>query len=466
MEKIARFAFETELEIATTSHTLRRLTTNFLIRDPFPYHYLPKKHSDMNHSLAAHSQTQRITCRHCQHPLVQSVVDLGAQPPCESLVSSEQFYAPEKFYPLHAKVCTHCWLMQLDADVSPEEIYTEYAYFSSFSDSWLAHMKAYAAMAVDRFGLSDSSQVIEIASNDGYLLQYFVERKIPCFGIDPAANVAVAARERGVETVVAFLSRQVAETIVRERGKADLIIANNVFGHVPDINDFVGGMKLLLRENGTITIEIPHVMRLIERNQFDTIYHEHYCYHTLLADEHLFASQGLKLVDVEELPTHGGSLRMFVAHENDPRVASDRVTRLIEEERSRGLDRIEAYQAFGDRVRGTKRKLLRFLSDAKEEGRRVVGYGAPGKGNTLLNYCGIREDFLDFVVDRNPYKHGKFLPGSRIPIHPVERLVEAKPDYVLILPWNIQQEIVSQMSVIREWGGKFIVPIPEVHVVS
>ena len=431
---------------------------------------LPLEH-DAPHGIAPHGSQpavpevqHRTDCRHCGAKLEVSVVDLGTQPPCESLITHENFYAPEKFYPLHTKVCTNCWLVQLDADVSHVDIYTEYAYFSSFSDSWLAHMEQYVADMCERFQLSRASQVVEIASNDGYLLQFFVKRAIPCFGLDPAANVAESAKQRGVETIVDFFGKKVAQRIVQERGHADMIAANNVFGHVPDINDFVAGLKSLLAEGGTITIEIPHFMRLIERNQFDTIYHEHYCYHTLLADKAIFASQGLKLIDVEELSTHGGSIRMFVAHDSDPRGESRSVQELVQEEIAAGLDRVEAYTSFGASVQATKRKLLQFLIEAKEQGKRVAGYGAPGKGNTLLNYCGIREDFLEFVVDRNPYKHGKYLPGTRIPIFPVEHLLASKPDYVLILPWNIQNEIMAQMSSIREWNGRFVIPIPEVKV--
>lgn len=394
------------------------------------------------------------------------MVDLGAQPPCEAILPVSEFYEPESIYPLHAKVCEHCWLVQLDADVSPERIYTEYAYYSSYSDSWLAHMEAYTEAICSKLRLTERHQVTEIASNDGYLLQYFMKRGIPCYGIDPAANVAAMARTRGIETLVSFFTAEVADRVAKERGKSDLIIANNVFGHIPDINDFVQGLKKLLQDSGTITIEIPHVMRLMERNQFDTIYHEHYCYHSLLADTRIFESQGLKLVSVEELSTHGGSIRMHVAHREDSRDPDESVEKLLSIERSRGLDTIGPYQAFGERVRQTKRSLLRFLIEAKEAGKSIVGYGAPGKGNTLLNYCGIREDFVDFVVDRNPYKHGKFLPGSRIPIREVDTVFDAKPDYLLILPWNISDEIMRQMAGVRAWGCQFVLPIPEVKTVA
>ncbi|MEQ1826353.1 MAG: class I SAM-dependent methyltransferase [Pirellula sp.] len=421
----------------------------------------------MSHSAASHSHANRRTeCRNCGALLTTSVVDLGVQPPCEGFVPADRFHEPEPFYPLHAMVCNQCFLVQLDTDVSPNSIYTEYAYFSSFSDSWLSHARDYSNMIVDRLGLATHHQVVEIASNDGYLLKNFVAKGIPCYGVDPAANVAKAANAQGVPTVVDFFGVATAHSLRDSRGYVDLIIANNVFGHVPDIHDFVGGMKVLLRDGGTITIEIPHFMRLMQNNQFDTIYHEHYLYHTLLADSQIFRKHGLKLLDVDELLTHGGSIRMYVGHDRDPRNPTQSVRDLIDKEIEYGLNLPETYTRFGEQVRETKRKLLSFLIDARRAGKRVAGYGAPGKGNTLLNYCGIRTDFIDFVVDRNPYKLGKFLPGSRIPIFAPEKIAEAKPDYVLILPWNIQDEIMSQMASIRDWGGKFVVPIPEVKVIA
>lgn len=386
------------------------------------------------------------------------------QPPCEGYVPAEHFNAPESFYPLHAMVCANCLLVQLETDVAPESIYTEYAYFSSFSDSWLEHSRAFVDAITTRLGLHAKSQVVELASNDGYLLRNFVQKGIPAYGVEPAANVAKVAIEKGVPTVVAFFGASTASSLAAEGSSADLIIANNVFGHVPDINDFVSGMKLLLKPGGTVSIEIPHFMRLMEHNQFDTIYHEHYCYHTLLADTRIFESCGLRLFDVEELSTHGGSIRMLVCHANDPRETTQAVTSLIAVERTRGLDRVETYAAFGEKVRETKRKLLTFLIEAARAGKRVAGYGAPGKGNTLLNYCGVRTDFIEFVVDRNPYKHGKFLPGTRIPIYAPDMIDKLKPDYVIILPWNIKEEIMFQMAHIRNWGGRFVVPIPETTV--
>ncbi len=409
---------------------------------------------------------KRTTCRHCGVPLVHSVVDLGVQPPCEGYVSAERFNEPELFYPLHAMVCANCLLVQLETDVSPESIYTEYAYFSSYSDSWLEHSRKYAERIISQLGLGSDSQVVELASNDGYLLKNFVEKGIPAYGVEPAANIAKVAVERGIPTEVAFFGVATARMLVEQGRRADLIVANNVFGHVPDINDFVSGIKLLLRTGGTVSIEIPHLMRLMEHNQFDTIYHEHYCYHTLLSDTRIFEAFGLRLFDVEELTTHGGSIRMLVCHNDDPRGVTPAVNALLEVERDRGLDRVETYAGFGEKVRETKRKLLTFLIDVARSGKTVAGYGAPGKGNTLLNYCGIRTDFIDFVVDRNPYKQGKYLPGSRIPIYAPDMIDQMKPDYVLILPWNIKDEIMEQMAHIRSWGGSFVVPIPEVTVVE
>ncbi len=421
----------------------------------------------MIQSVASNSSLgKRTTCRHCGAPLVHSVVDLGVQPPCEGYVSAERFNEPELTYPLHAMVCANCLLVQLETDVAPESIYTEYAYFSSYSDSWLEHSRKYAERITAQLGLDLDSQVVELASNDGYLLKNFVETGIPAYGVEPAANIAKVAVERGIPTVVAFFGLSIASTLVAQGRSADLIVANNVFGHVPDINDFVSGIKLLLKTGGTVSIEIPHLMRLIEGNQFDTIYHEHYCYHTLLADTRIFEAFGLRLFDVEELTTHGGSIRMLLCHDNDPRGVTSAVYALLELERACGLDRVETYTGFGEKVRETKRKLLTFLIEVARAGKTVAGYGAPGKGNTLLNYCGIRTDFIDFVVDRNPYKHGKYLPGSRIPIYAPDKIDQMKPDYVLILPWNIKEEIMVQMAHIRSWGGSFVLPIPEVTVVA
>jgi SAM-dependent methyltransferase len=372
----------------------------------------------------------------------------------------------EAFYPLHVYVCEKCYLVQLEQFVSREAIFTEYAYFSSYSDSWLDHCRRYANAMIDRFQLGAGSHVVEVASNDGYMLQYFVERGIPCLGIEPAANVArVAVEKRGVPTLVEFFGRAVAARLVAEGRHADLIAGKNVLAQVHDLNDFVGGLAMLLKPDGVITIEFPHLMKLVEQNQFDTIYHEHFSYFSFLSAWTIFSAHGLVLFDVEELPTHGGSLRIYARHLSDEsKPVTRRVQELAAREAAAGVLTLPYYETFGEQVRETKRKLLEFLIQAKRAGKRVVGYGAPGKGNTLLNYCGIRTDFLDYTVDRNEYKHGRYLPGTHIPIHPPSRIAETKPDYVLILPWNLKDEIIAQMSEIRQWGGRFVVPIPEVKV--
>ncbi len=404
-------------------------------------------------------------CQFCQHPLTHTLVDLGMSPLCESFVSADRVNQMEAFYPLHVRVCDNCLLAQLEAYVSPEHIFTEYAYFSSFADTWLEHCKAYTAMMVERFGLNEQSQVIELASNDGYLLQYFVERKIPALGVEPAANIAKVAIAKGIPTINEFFGRECARKLVSQGKQADLIAANNVLAHVPDLNDFVAGIKILLKPQGVATGEIQHLMRLMESNQFDTIYHEHFCYHTLSTLEKIYAAHGMTIFDVEELPTHGGSLRIYACHQDDlTKPVSDRVIDLKERERAAGFTSIDRYTNFEEQVRETKRKLLDFLIQAKRDGKTVVGYGAPGKGNTLLNYCGIRTDFLDYTVDRNPYKHGMFLPGTHIPIYPPTKIQETKPDYVLILPWNFKDEIMLQMSGISKWGGRFVVPVPELTI--
>lgn len=404
-------------------------------------------------------------CRFCGTMLAHTFVDLGMSPLCESYLSADRLNQMEPFYPLHVYVCENCFLVQLEAYVTPEHIFSNYAYFSSYSDSWLTHSKKYTNQMVERFGISASSFVVELASNDGYLLQYFVEKKVPVLGIEPAANVAAVAVERGVPTLVRFFGRETARELADSEKQADLLLGNNVLAQVPDINDFVAGMKILLKPDGVITMEFPHLQRLMEENQFDTIYHEHFSYFSLLTVEKIFAAHGLTLFDVEELPTHGGSLRVFVGHvEDSSKPVTSRVTDLRAREISAGYQRMESYSRFAEQVKETKRKLLEFLIQAKRNGKRIVGYGAPGKGNTLLNYCAIRSDFLDYTVDRNPYKHGRFLPGTHVPIFPPERIRETKPDYLLILPWNLKDEIIKQNAFIREWSGKFIVPIPEVRV--
>ena len=405
-------------------------------------------------------------CRFCGAALSHTFVNLGMSPLCESYRNVEQLNQMEPFYPLHVYVCSDCFLVQLDEFVPPEEIFTEYAYFSSYSDTWLAHARSYVDLVTKRFGLSSRSFVVELASNDGYLLQYFVEKGIPVLGIEPAANVAAAAVSKGVPTLVKFFGIQTAKDLVAGGQRADLIAANNVLAQVPDLNDFVGGMKILLKPGGVATVEFPHLVRLIEENQFDTIYHEHYSYFSFGTAERIFAAHGLVLFDVTEIPTHGGSLRIYVRHSEDGSIpVNNAVIRLKEREIDYGIENLDLYRSFGERVEETKRKLLEFLIRAKREGKRISGYGAPGKGNTLLNYCGIRTDFLDFTVDRNPYKQGKFLPGTHIPIHPPEKIRQERPDYVMILPWNFKDEIIQQLQYVLEWGGKFVVPIPEVTVI-
>ena len=407
------------------------------------------------------------TCRACNTPLRHSFVDLGMSPLCESYLRAEQLNAMEPFYPLHAYVCDQCWLVQLQAYVSGEAIFSDYAYFSSYSDSWVLHARRYVDAMASRFGLDRSSMVIEVASNDGYLLQHVVAAGIPCLGIEPAANVAQVAIERGVPTEVHFLGEETATDIVKRHGRADLVAANNVFAHVPDLNDFTAGLAILLNPTGVLTIEVPHLVKLVEQNQFDTIYHEHFCYYSLVAAERVLARHGLAVFDVEELPTHGGSLRYFVRHAADNlKPVEARVTELRTRERSLGVESLAYYRDFTARVEETKRQLLTFLIDARRSGARVVGYGAPGKGNTLLNYCGIRTDLLEYTVDRSPHKQGLFLPGTHIPIHHPDRIREDKPDFVLLLPWNLQDELVEQLSYVREWGGKFVVPIPETKVLT
>jgi SAM-dependent methyltransferase len=398
--------------------------------------------------------------------LSRTFVDLGMSPMCESYVPREQLNAMEPFYPLHVYVCEQCLLVQLQEYVSAENIFSHYAYFSSYSDSWLQHARRYAEAMIERFRLTRESQVVEIASNDGYLLQNFVAKGIPSLGIEPAANVAEAAERKGVPTLVKFFGQHTARQVVAKGIRADLMAANNVLAHVPELNDFVAGMKIVLAPSGVLTIEFPHLLRLMQENQFDTIYHEHFCYFSFSTARRVLAAHGLEVFDVEELPTHGGSLRLFVTHaENKALAVESRVADLLRREDSAGLTKIGGYGSFAEQVKETKHGLLEFLIRAKRDGRSIAGYGAPGKGNTLLNYCGIREDFLDYTVDRNPFKQGKYLPGTHIPIFAPEKITETCPDYVLILPWNLKQEVMEQLSYIRHWGGKFVIPIPEVEVV-
>ncbi len=401
-------------------------------------------------------------CRFCGQLLSRTVVDLGMSPLCESFVAAEDLDRREVFYPLNVRICEHCFLVQLPEYVAPEEIFTEYAYFSSYSDSFVQHARDYVEMAVERFALGPSSLVVEIASNDGYLLQHFVGRRVPVLGIEPAENVAAAARERDVPTQVAFFGVELARELVAERGAADLVIGNNVLSQAPHLNDFVGGIRILLAADGTATIEFPHLMRLLEANLFDTIYHEHFTYFSLRTAERVFAAHGLTVFDLEEVETHGGSLRLYIRHEQDEsRPVSEAVERFRQREESAGLESFQPYAEFRGRIEEAKRALLQFLIEARRGGKSVACYGAPGKANTLLNYCGIRTDLVDYVVDRNPYKHGRYTPGTHIPIHPPERIAETKPDYVWILPWNLKDEIVEQLAYVREWGGRLLVAVPE-----
>jgi len=406
-------------------------------------------------------------CRFCKTHLKHTFVDLGMSPLSNSYLKSEQLNKSESFYPLHTYVCEKCLLVQLEEFESPDYIFSDYAYFSSYSDTWLNHAKQYTSLMLERFGFNQSSQVVEIASNDGYLLQFFQAQNVSILGIEPAVNVAKVAESKGISTLVKFFGVQTAQDLAEQDKKADLLLGNNVLAHVPDVNDFVAGMKILLKPQGLITMEVPHLFQLIEQNQFDTIYHEHFSYFSLTTVEKIFAYHGLTLFDVEELSTHGGSLRIYGKHDRNQKLAvSDRLLVLKEKERQAGLDKIETYLQFSDQVMATKRKLLNFLIEVKNAGKTIVGYGAPAKGNTLLNYCGIRTDFLDYTCDRSPHKQGLFLPGTHIPIYAPERIKETKPDYVLILPWNLKDEIKEQLAYIHEWGGKFVVPIPEVEVLG
>lgn len=406
-------------------------------------------------------------CRSCGSALEHTFVDLGMSPLANSYLKPEQLNRMEPFYPLHVYVCGHCLLVQLEEFSSPADIFSDYAYFSSFSDSWLAHAKDYVDMITPRFGLDKHSKVVEIASNDGYLLQNFVARGIPVLGVEPAANVAAVATSKGIHTKVLFFGEKTARDLVDDGWSADLIIGNNVLAHVPDLNDFVRGLKVLLKPNGVVTMEFPHLLQLMNESQFDTIYHEHFSYFSFLAVEQVFGRHGMKLFDVEELPTHGGSLRIYAAHaEDSSKQMQQRAKELKAREQEAGYGRLDHYLSFRSKVEQVKRALLSFLISANQEGKRVVGYGAPAKGNTLLNYCGVRTDLVEYTVDRSPHKQGHFLPGVHIPIYGPDEIRRTRPDYVLILPWNLRDEVMQQMSYIRDWGGKFIVPIPEVTVYS
>jgi SAM-dependent methyltransferase len=405
------------------------------------------------------------TCRLCDGQLTETFVDLGMSPLCESYVPADRLDGPETFYPLHVRICSACLLVQLPAYVSGEDIFSDYAYFSSYSDSWVAHARRYAEEMTGRLDLGAGSLVAEVASNDGYLLQHFVTAGIPVVGVEPAANVAEAARAKGIRTEVRFLGAETGAEVAAMYGRADLVAANNVYAHVPDIRDFTAGLAALVKPSGLVTLEFPHLLRLIEGRQYDTIYHEHYQYLSLLTASRALASGGLTIVDVDELGTHGGSLRVHARHADAAGEPSANVKAVLAAEEAAGLHTLEGHAGFAKAVFDIKRDLMTFLLAARAEGKTVVGYGAPGKGNTLLNHCGIRSDLVSYTVDRSPHKQGWFLPGTHIPIHHPDRIAADRPDYVLVLPWNLRTEIAAQLSYVRDWGGRLVFPIPTLEVV-
>jgi len=410
-------------------------------------------------------KTATKPCRFCGANLEQTFVDLGMSPLCETYPSAAQLNRGEVYYPLHVYVCSQCFLVQLEEYETYENIFSDYPYFSSYSDSWLKHCENYCIKMISRFGLNERSFVVEVASNDGYLLQYFVRGRVPVLGIEPAANVAKVAVEKGIPTLVRFFGVEVAKELAAEGRCADLIVGNNVLAQVPNLNDFVEGLKILLKPEGVLTLEFPHLQRLIERNEFDTIYHEHFSYFSLLTTVRIMDAHGLKVFDVEELPTHGGSLRVYACRaESRTRFTEPSVAKLINQELDAGLASAEGYARFKEQVKRTKWGLVSFLVEAARQGKSVAGYGAPGKSATLLHYCGIGKDLIEYTVDRSPHKQGRFLPGTHIPIFHPDRIAETKPDYVVILPWNLKDEIMAQLHFIREWGGRFVVPIPEVAI--
>ena len=404
------------------------------------------------------------TCQGCGAALTRTLVDLGMQPLANSYIPQGREDAPEPVFPLHARVCDACLLVQVDSVAPPEDIFVDYAYFSSFSDSWLDHCSAYADAMTERFGLDENSRVVEIASNDGYMLQYFVAKGIPVMGIEPAANVAKVAQERGIATEVAFFGQETARRMADAGWSADLLAAKNVLAHVPDINDFVAGIALLLKPNGVFTVEFPHLLNLIRGVQFDTIYHEHFTYLSLLAVRTIFERHGLEIFDVEKQPTHGGSLRVFAGLRGSDHAVRANVAAFLDEEIAAGLDRGEGYEGFDAKVRAVRDQLNAFLAEARASDKQVVAYGAAAKGNTLLNYCGATADDIAFAVDRNPAKQNTLLPGSRIPVKPVDALIAAQPDHVLILPWNLKREITTQLDMVRGWGGDFVTAIPGISI--
>jgi C-methyltransferase C-terminal domain/Putative zinc binding domain/Methyltransferase domain len=410
-------------------------------------------------------ESLEFSCRLCDATVTKTFVDLGMSPLCESYVPAEKLDSAETFYPLHVRVCDSCLLVQLPAYVPGEDIFSDYAYFSSYSDSWVAHAKRYADAMTDRLGLSSDSLVTEVASNDGYLLQHFLAAGIPVLGVEPAGNVANVARSRGIETEVEFLGPDTGKQIARRHGEADLVAANNVFAHVPDIRGFAMGLRTLVKDTGLVTLEFPHLLRLIERRQYDTIYHEHFSYLSLLTSSRALGVAGLQVVDVDELETHGGSLRVYAQPMESAGEPSSRVQAVLDAEATAGLHTLEGHAGFAGKVLKIKSDLLSFLLSAAADGLSVAGYGAPGKGNTLLNHCGVRSDLLAYTVDRSPAKQGKFLPGTHIPIYSVDRLAETRPDYILVLPWNLRTELTEQLDYVRQWGGRLVFPIPELDIV-
>jgi len=411
---------------------------------------------------------KKIFCRFCHHEIKHTFVDLGMAPLSNSYVKMNSSEHGQMTYPLHVRVCNQCFLVQLEEFESPSDIFSDYAYFSSFSTSWIKHAKAYTDYMVENYAIGKDSQVIEIASNDGYLLQYFKEKNIPVLGIEPAENVAEVARnEKGIPTISKFFGVPLAKKLVHEGRKANLLLGNNVLAHVPDINDFVEGMKILLAADGVITMEFPHLLNLIEKNQFDTIYHEHFSYLSFLTVQKIFMLHGLRIFDVQEWSTHGGSLRIFACHVDCFNYkTTDYVESITQQEKQAGLDKLHIYTGFSEKVKNVKYDLLACLIELKKANKSIVAYGAAAKGNTLLNYCGIRQDFIDYAVDINPHKQNIMLPGSRIPVYNPEKISQTKPDYILILPWNLKEEIIQQLSYVKEWGAKFILPIPEVEIVE
>jgi len=406
------------------------------------------------------------TCRLCGSGRTASVVDLGATPPCERFLTAAQLAEPEPAFPLHLEVCTECWLAQIPPLLDPEDTFTDYAYFSSFSTSWVEHAKRFTDTAADRLGLTGDSFVVEVASNDGYLLKHVVERGIRCLGVEPSVNVGQAAREAGVPTHTAFLSAETGRQVRAAHGPADLVVANNVYAHIPDVLGFTRGLRALVADDGWVSIEVQHLLTLIEKNQYDTIYHEHFQYYTVESARRALATGGLAVVDVELLPTHGGSIRLWARPAEVAAEPSARMTEVLDREKAAGLHELSGYTEFSERVTQVRLELLEFLISARKAGKTTVGYGAPGKGNTLLNHCGIRTDLLPYTVDRNPYKHGRFTPGTRIPVLPPDHIAADRPDYVLVLPWNLRDELTAQLSYIGAWGGKLVFPIPRLDIVE